>query len=101
MCSESDEDTSEKSVDEESLRSTLEELTEVQFQFEVKAVRLSSSLCLYQGFSKSGLYSGSRPLFIFLVLRALIVWKGLNVWIYSFHKHVKFVILFVLGMVWN
>ncbi|XP_056317504.1 intermembrane lipid transfer protein VPS13C isoform X2 [Danio aesculapii] len=36
--SESDEDTSEKSVDEESLRSTLEELTEVQFQFEVKAV---------------------------------------------------------------
>ncbi|XP_067298474.1 intermembrane lipid transfer protein VPS13C isoform X7 [Pseudorasbora parva] len=38
--SESDEDISEKSVDEDSLRSTLEELTEVQFQFEVKAVLL-------------------------------------------------------------
>ncbi len=44
VCSDSEEDTSEKSADEDSLRSTLEELTEVQFQFEVKAVR-SSSLC--------------------------------------------------------
>ncbi|XP_051973520.1 intermembrane lipid transfer protein VPS13C-like [Xyrauchen texanus] len=34
------EDTSEKSVDEDTLRSTLEELTEVQFQFEVKVVLL-------------------------------------------------------------
>ncbi len=40
VCSDSEEDTSEKSADEDSLRSTLEELTEVQFQFEVKAVRL-------------------------------------------------------------
>uniref|UniRef100_A0A671MWF0 Vacuolar protein sorting-associated protein 13C-like n=1 Tax=Sinocyclocheilus anshuiensis TaxID=1608454 RepID=A0A671MWF0_9TELE len=38
--SDSDEDTSEKSADEDSLKSTLEELTEVQFQFEVKAVLL-------------------------------------------------------------
>ncbi|XP_016128718.1 vacuolar protein sorting-associated protein 13C-like [Sinocyclocheilus grahami] len=38
--SDSEEDTSEKSADEDSLRSTLEELTEVQFQFEVKAVLL-------------------------------------------------------------
>ncbi|XP_051507279.1 intermembrane lipid transfer protein VPS13C-like isoform X3 [Myxocyprinus asiaticus] len=38
--SDSNEDTSEKSVDEDTLRSTLEELTEVQFQFEVKAVLL-------------------------------------------------------------
>lgn len=45
VCSDSEEDTSEKSADEDSLRSTLEELTEVQFQFEVKAVRSSSSLC--------------------------------------------------------
>lgn len=45
VCSDSDEDTSEKSADEDSLKSTLEELTEVQFQFEVKAVRSSSSLC--------------------------------------------------------
>uniref|UniRef100_A0A8C1KHE7 Vacuolar protein sorting 13 homolog C n=1 Tax=Cyprinus carpio TaxID=7962 RepID=A0A8C1KHE7_CYPCA len=40
VCSDSDEDTSEKSADEDSLKSTLEELTEVQFQFEVKAVLL-------------------------------------------------------------
>ncbi|KAI7814086.1 putative vacuolar protein sorting-associated protein 13C [Triplophysa rosa] len=38
--SDSDGDTSERSVDEDTLRSTLEELTEVQFQFEVKAVLL-------------------------------------------------------------
>ncbi|TRY56689.1 hypothetical protein DNTS_012966 [Danionella cerebrum] len=38
--SDSEEDTSEKSVDEESLRSTSEELTEVHFQFEVKVVLL-------------------------------------------------------------
>ncbi|XP_026072516.1 vacuolar protein sorting-associated protein 13C-like isoform X6 [Carassius auratus] len=38
--SDSDEDTSEKSADDDSLKSTLEELTEVQFQFEVKAVLL-------------------------------------------------------------
>ncbi|KAL1271436.1 hypothetical protein QQF64_030452, partial [Cirrhinus molitorella] len=38
--SDTDEDISEKSTDEDSLRSTLEELTEVQFQFEVKAVLL-------------------------------------------------------------
>lgn len=38
VCLESEEDISEKSVDEETLRSTLEELTEVQFQFEVKTV---------------------------------------------------------------
>jgi len=38
VCLESEEDISEKSVDEDTLRSTLEELTEVQFQFEVKAV---------------------------------------------------------------
>ncbi|XP_051757763.1 intermembrane lipid transfer protein VPS13C isoform X8 [Ctenopharyngodon idella] len=37
---ESDSDISEKSVDEDSLKSTLEELTEVQFQFEVKEVLL-------------------------------------------------------------
>uniref|UniRef100_A0A8C1QL03 Vacuolar protein sorting 13 homolog C n=1 Tax=Cyprinus carpio TaxID=7962 RepID=A0A8C1QL03_CYPCA len=40
ICFDSDEDTSEKSADEDSLKSTLEELTEVQFQFEVKAVLL-------------------------------------------------------------
>ncbi|KTG37053.1 hypothetical protein cypCar_00003660 [Cyprinus carpio] len=34
------EDTSEKAADEDSLRSSLEELTEVQFQFEVKSVLL-------------------------------------------------------------
>ncbi|KAA0723284.1 Vacuolar protein sorting-associated protein 13C [Triplophysa tibetana] len=38
--SDSDGGTSERSVDEDTLRSTLEELTEVQFQFEVKAVLL-------------------------------------------------------------
>ncbi|XP_048040233.1 vacuolar protein sorting-associated protein 13C isoform X4 [Megalobrama amblycephala] len=37
---ESDSDISEKSVDEDSLKTTLEELTEVQFQFEVKEVLL-------------------------------------------------------------
>lgn len=41
VCLESEEDISEKSVDEDSLRSTLEELTEVQFQFEVKEVHSS------------------------------------------------------------
>ncbi|XP_059386006.1 intermembrane lipid transfer protein VPS13C isoform X3 [Carassius carassius] len=40
MESDSEEDTSEKAADEDSLRSSLEELTEVQFQFEVKAVLL-------------------------------------------------------------
>ncbi|XP_056600170.1 intermembrane lipid transfer protein VPS13C isoform X4 [Triplophysa dalaica] len=40
VVSDSDGDTSERSVDEDTLRSTLEELTEVQFQFEVKAVLL-------------------------------------------------------------
>lgn len=44
MCLDSDGDTSERSVDEDTLRSTLEELTEVQFQFEVKAVHAASSL---------------------------------------------------------
>ncbi|XP_065123827.1 intermembrane lipid transfer protein VPS13C isoform X1 [Paramisgurnus dabryanus] len=38
--SDSEGDTSERSVDEDTLRSTQEELTEVQFQFEVKAVLL-------------------------------------------------------------
>uniref|UniRef100_A0A9J8B4Y8 Vacuolar protein sorting 13 homolog C n=1 Tax=Cyprinus carpio carpio TaxID=630221 RepID=A0A9J8B4Y8_CYPCA len=38
--SDSAEDTSEKAADEDSLRSSLEELTEVQFQFEVKSVLL-------------------------------------------------------------
>ncbi len=42
MCSDSEEDTIEKPADEDSLRSNLEELTEVQFKFEVKAVRSSS-----------------------------------------------------------
>ncbi|XP_052416330.1 intermembrane lipid transfer protein VPS13C isoform X5 [Carassius gibelio] len=38
--SDSEEDTSDKAADEDSLRSSSEELTEVQFQFEVKAVLL-------------------------------------------------------------
>lgn len=38
LCSDSDEDTSEKSTDEDHQRSTVEDLTDVHFKFEVKEV---------------------------------------------------------------
>lgn len=62
----SDEDTSEKSTDEDHQRSALEELTDLHFKFEVKKV--SFFLCSYirQLHDLKGVEPRERPWFLLL-----------------------------------
>lgn len=56
LCSDSDEDTSEKSIDEDHQLSALEELTDLHFKFEIKEV---CSSCLRSGYHVTSCEGGA------------------------------------------